>query len=77
MLRARPHAEVSNALNESGIPGIRYLDQGSRAGGQGSANYVLFNPEMIEILRRYGIVGPAIGAPLSAATLMNERQDQY
>ena len=49
-------------LNQSGIPGIRYLDQGSRGAGDGSRNYVLFDDKPIEILRRYasgGDVGPS------------------
>lgn len=35
-------AEMSKQLAGLGIPGIRYLDQGSRAGGQGTSNYVVF-----------------------------------
>jgi hypothetical protein len=37
---------------EHGISGIRYLDQGSRAAGQGSRNYVVFDPSIIDILNR-------------------------
>lgn len=48
---------ASSMLNEAGIPGIRYLDQGSRGTGQGTSNYVVFNDKLIDILRRYGIVG--------------------
>jgi hypothetical protein len=29
-------------LQQAGIPGIRYLDQGSRAGGAGTSNFVVF-----------------------------------
>lgn len=55
--------EVTRRLNEAGIPGIRYLDQGSRTGGQGTSNYVVFNPDIVEILKKYGIVAaPAAGA---------------
>jgi hypothetical protein len=57
---------VGEALREAGIPGIRYLDQGSRGAGEGTRNYVVFNPEIIEILRRYGIVAPPTGAALAA-----------
>jgi TfoX/Sxy family transcriptional regulator of competence genes len=38
-----------------GIPGIRYLDGGSRSAGKGSSNFVIFDPEMIRILERNGI----------------------
>ena len=32
----------TEAMQGYGIPGIRYLDQGSRAGGNGTSNYVVF-----------------------------------
>jgi hypothetical protein len=58
---------ASHALKEAGIPGIKYLDQGSRVAGQGSSNYVVFDDKMIDILKKYGIAGlPAAGAAASA-----------
>jgi hypothetical protein len=45
---------VSELLRQRGIPGIRYLDGGSRSAGQGSSNFVAFDPEMIRILERNG-----------------------
>lgn len=42
-------------LKQSGIPGIRYLDGGSRSAGQGSSNFVVFDPELIRILERNGV----------------------
>ena len=39
---ANTDAEASAALHEAGIPGIRYLDAGSRAAGEGSRNVVIF-----------------------------------
>jgi len=41
-------------LKEAGITGIRYLDQGSRAGGQGTSNFVVFpgNEGLLKILER-------------------------
>ena len=44
----------SDQLQQAGIPGIRYLDGGSRGAGQGSSNFVAFDPEMIRILERNG-----------------------
>ena len=44
--------EVSRMLNESGIPGIKYLDGGSRSGGQGTSNFVLFADDIAKILER-------------------------
>jgi hypothetical protein len=59
---SEPAATV--ALREAGIPGIKYLDQGSRTAGEGSRNYVVFDDKIIDILRKYGIAGLA---PLGAA----------
>jgi hypothetical protein len=47
---------ASRALREAGIDGIQYLDGGSRSAGSGSYNYVVFNDELIEIVRKYGFV---------------------
>jgi hypothetical protein len=51
-LRASGAAELA----KQGIPGIRYLDGGSRSAGQGSSNYVVFpgNENMLRILERNG-----------------------
>jgi hypothetical protein len=66
-------AAATQAFSDAGIPGVRYLDQGSRGAGQGTRNYVVFDPSMIEILRRYGLAAPVAGAG-TAATLMSDRQ---
>jgi hypothetical protein len=44
------------ALKEAGIPGIRYLDGGSRGAGAGTSNYVVFpgNEGLLNILERNG-----------------------
>lgn len=60
------------ALREAGIPGIKYLDQGSRASGEGSRNYVVFDDKLIEILRKYGIAPFALGG--AAASMGGETQ---
>lgn len=49
------------ALREAGIPGIRYLDGMSRDGGTGTSNYVVFDDQLIDILRKYA------NAPTGAA----------
>jgi len=54
-------------LHAQGIPGIKYLDAGSRGAGDGSRNFVVFNDKLIDILKRYGWVpGTAIPAGLMA-----------
>jgi hypothetical protein len=41
-------------LAKAGIPGIRYLDQGSRAAGEGTRNLVLFDEKLATIIERDG-----------------------
>ena len=45
-------AAASAILREAGIPGIKYLDQGSRAGGKGTYNYVVFDENLPKIKGR-------------------------
>jgi hypothetical protein len=46
--------ETSKTLNQIGIPGIRYLDGGSRGAGEGSYNYVVFDDKIPKIKERNG-----------------------
>jgi hypothetical protein len=45
---------ASNVLQKAGIPGIRYLDEGSRNVGKGTSNFVVFpgNENMLQMLER-------------------------
>lgn len=45
---------VSVALKENGIPGIKYLDAGSRDGGSSTRNFVIFDDKLIRILEKDG-----------------------
>jgi hypothetical protein len=54
------------SLSEAGIPGVRYLDAGSRGAGDGSRNYVIFDENLINIVRKYGIAGAAAMLGVSA-----------
>jgi len=57
--------EAAELLREAGIPGIRYLDGMSRDAGEGSYNYVVNDASLIEILRKYGLLGTAgLGASM-------------
>jgi hypothetical protein len=102
---------ASQRLNEAGIPGIRYLDQGSRvpmsglqdrvnsiqaildagpsaaepfggvtavkdslakaqadlAAAKPTSNYVVFNPDIVDIIRKYGLAGLTMGSVLQGA----------
>jgi len=52
----RASQKTAQMLREAGIPGIRYLDGGSRGAGKGSSNYVVFpgNEDLLRILERNG-----------------------
>ncbi len=58
--KAQPAAikeqQAAEMLRRAGIPGIRYLDGGSRGAGQGSQNFVIFPGEesLLTILERNG-----------------------
>lgn len=58
---------VSQSMRDAGIPGIKYLDQGSRAAGDGSRNYVVFDDKIIDILKKYGLLG-AMGGGAAIAS---------
>jgi len=47
--------DVSEQLNQLGVKGIRYLDEGSRSSGKGTSNFVVFDPSTVKILEENGI----------------------
>lgn len=51
---ANPAADASEFLRMQEVPGIRFLDQGSRAGGAGTSNFVVFpgNENLLNIKKR-------------------------
>jgi len=53
---AMGHSEkaASEILLKFGIKGIRYLDQNSRGVGEGTYNYVIFDPSVIRIVSKNG-----------------------
>jgi hypothetical protein len=51
-------SEISKQLLDKGIKGIKYLDQGSRAAGKGTSNYVVFDDKLISIAKKYGVSIP-------------------
>jgi hypothetical protein len=44
--------DVSEQLNQLGVKGIRYLDEGSRKEGKGTSNFVVFEPSQVKILEQ-------------------------
>jgi hypothetical protein len=67
---------IETQLHEAGIPGIRYLDAGSRNAGEGSRNTVVFDPAMIDILRKYGLAGLIAGGGAAAAATQQQQLSQ-
>jgi hypothetical protein len=74
--RSKGAAGATDKLREAGIPGIKYLDAGSRGAGDGTRNYVVFDDKLIEILRKYGIAG-LLGGGTAAGAMMSEPQGEY
>jgi hypothetical protein len=67
---------AAQQLHAAGIPGIRYLDQGSRAAGEGTSNHVIFDANTIAILRKYGIAGLMAGGGAAAAGTQQQQPSQ-
>jgi hypothetical protein len=67
---------ASAKLNAAGIKGIRYKDAGSRGADSagGTSNFVVFDDNIIDILKKYGIAGLAAGGA-GAAMLGGGTQD--
>lgn len=55
-------ARASQEMDRAGVKGLAYWDLGSRDQGAGTRNYVVFNGDTINILKKYGIIGTAGGA---------------
>lgn len=68
--------QAAEALRGAGVPGIKYLDQGSRGTGTGTRNYVVFDPSVVEIMRRYGIAMPVAGLGAVGAGAMSAQDQQ-
>jgi hypothetical protein len=66
-------AAATAKLREAGIPGIRYLDGMSRGAGEGSSNYVVFDDQLVDILRKYA--NAPTGAAIPAGMEASQGQD--
>jgi hypothetical protein len=67
----RGQAGASDFFQRAGIRGIKYLDAGSRGAGEGSRNYVVFDPKHVEIKRRYAEGGAVDGGEVDTSYLGN------
>lgn len=68
MNRNEQAINASAQLQKRGVAGIKYLDQGSRAAGDGSRNYVVFDDSLIQILRKYGLLPPVAAGAVAASS---------
>lgn len=59
---------ATQQLRQAGIPGIKYLDQGSRGAGSGTSNYVVFDDNLIDIAKKYGLAGLIAGGAAHYST---------
>ncbi len=64
-------------LQAKGIPGIKYLDAGSRTAGDGSRNYVVFDDSIISIVRKYGIAGALAAGAISQVDAQQLQEQGY
>jgi hypothetical protein len=64
---------ASKILKDAGVPGIKYLDQGSRDKGGGTSNLVVFDDKLVDITHKNGepVTGPERA---QAMDILNERQ---
>ena len=69
-------AVAAEMLQKAGLPGIRYLDAGSRGAGEGSRNSVVFDPATMEIIRKYGLAGLMAGGGAAALSGQQGQQQQ-
>jgi hypothetical protein len=67
-------AKATEKLKAQGIPGIKYLDAGSRGAGDGTRNYVVFDDKLISIVKKYGIAGASAMLGHDVLTGANEAQ---
>lgn len=64
----------SSKLASLGIPGIKYLDGGSRVKGDGTRNYVIFDENLVRILEENGEPMPAQTFSVSPITPEMDRE---
>ena len=70
--------QLSERFASLGIPGIRYLDGSSRAAGEGTSNYVIFDESLVKILEENGQKVDAGNMAFSISPIrnLNELSDQ-
>ena len=71
---------TTSAMREVGVPGIKYLDHGSRFnstdGATNTRNYVVFDENLINIVKKYGVAGAATMLGVSQAEVAQAMEGQ-
>lgn len=67
-------AKEAATLRDYGIQGVKYLDGNSRALGEGTYNYVVFDDKFATILERYAVI-PVAGVAASEALNAAQAED--
>lgn len=67
--------KAADALQESGIKGVKYADAQTRFSPKGKThNYVVFDDKLVEIARKYGVTMPVAGAILAGTITPEQAQ---
>ena len=64
--------KATEKLKEVGVKGVKYADQFSRGTDGGTKNFVVFDPRIVEIAKRYGIAAPVAAAALASQQELND-----
>lgn len=70
-------AGATQQMQRAGVPGIKYLDQGSRGAGAGTHNYVVFDESTINIVRKYGIAAALAAGAISQSDALDLQAQGY
>ena len=77
-LDTSPAADQARRLREAGIKGIKYRDAGSRGvDGKPTRNFVVFDENLINIVKKYGIAGAAAMLGVSAVDVEQAMAQGY
>ena len=63
--RGKEGANASQKLREAGVPGVKFKDSTN----PNATNYVVFDENLIQIVRKYGIAGAATMLGVTAADI--------
>jgi hypothetical protein len=74
--RAEEGTEAAKRLHRAGLSGSRYLDLGSREARQGTRDYVIWDPGVIEMKRKLAAL-LAVGGGAAAADAFDQTPVEF